>query len=235
MQEGSRFLNYQMYAKPSLSILRVCKQIRYEAESMYLERNTFMLPSTMVFHYPLMIPDMAFDNRNPTIPYADRILFSAAALGRIRNISIAFCNRTDSPLTISHSEWMQQSYIGQPTFEDMPPEQRMLYAHYRAKLYQISLWMAQVEALMRFEAQLDLLELDLTNVYCPFGCCRDFPVDFRILVQLKPKLLRFLGMRPGEVEQVEALLEEASRGRPENAVGKVDFERLEMPRKRWGT
>jgi hypothetical protein len=48
----------------------------------------------------------------------------------------------------------------------------------------------------------------LSNAYCPFGCCRDVPINFRFLSTFKPKVVRVLGLRKGEEDKLKKKLED---------------------------
>jgi hypothetical protein len=70
---------------------------------------------------------------------------------------------------------------------------------------------------------LDQLELDFSNAICPFGCCRDFSMQFKYLRKLQPKVIRVLGLIYGEEEKVKKLIVEAMTRR-----GAVALEDLKL-------
>jgi hypothetical protein len=96
IRNGSRFNDYESYEVPSLSLLRVCKQIHHEAEYEYLSNNLFVLPSSFASMNPFYSNDIA------TSRPKHRWLFSKAAFQHLENVSISFDSRSEAPLNMLH-------------------------------------------------------------------------------------------------------------------------------------
>jgi hypothetical protein len=203
---GGRFKGFDRYDKPSLQILQTCRKLHAEVEPFYLARNKFVLPSMLEFHQPLRSAEPHPPSLKDTLPQhasADRVLFSKKALTCVKSFSMAFCFRSAMPLTVSHFDWHRMTEIVLRTFDNVGPVHRMHLAHKVAKARQRNVWLRQIEAVKRFTSPLDLLEVDFTNAYCPFGCCREYDdVLFLFLADLKPKVLRLLGLRVGDMAEV---------------------------------
>ena len=71
-----------------------------------------------------------------------------------------------------------------------------------------------------------MLELDFTNAYCPFGCCRDSYVNLQFLADLKPKAVRALGMRLREEDFMRKMIKRERAGVTDWKLEKLEFESL---------
>jgi hypothetical protein len=164
-EEGSRFLDMDDYAVPSLTILRVNKQIHDEAERVYLSMNLFVLP--LGFH--LKQPFMPEDRVNAH----DRPLFSARARQLVQNVSVAYTSLQppgERPFACVSSDWHGET-IFEEEFEDM--EDRLDRVHDLAKSKMELYWNKIRSTMFRtLRTSCRYLEMDFTNAYCPFGCCR---------------------------------------------------------------
>jgi hypothetical protein len=164
-EEGSRFLDMDDYAVPSLTILRVKKQIHDEAERVYLSMNLFVLP--LGFH--LKQPFMPDDRVN----VHDRRLFSARARQLVQNVSVAYTSLLapgERPFACVSSVWHRQAFF-EEEFEDL--EERLEKVHDVAKSMIENYW-DNIRATMfrTLRTSCRYFEMDFTNAYCPSGCCR---------------------------------------------------------------
>jgi hypothetical protein len=135
-----------------------------------------------------------------------RFLFSGSAVERVKHISIALDNRSDEPITMSHSMWTQQEMKEPGVFDRLSFAQRLRSAHTHAieKLSEERSWVFTV--LMAFTG-LWSVEIDVSNAYCPVGCCRMLDIDWDELADLELKTVQILGTR-GEAEQSMLLYEQ---------------------------
>jgi hypothetical protein len=102
IRNGSRFNDYESYEIPSLSLLRVCKQIHHEAEYEYLSKNLFVLPSSFASLNPF--------SRNGVVTSRPRgrWLFSKAAFQHLKKVSVSFDSRSEAPLVVAASDWVRE-------------------------------------------------------------------------------------------------------------------------------
>ena len=162
-----RLKDWKSYQTPSLGILRVCKQIHDEAEEVYLGKNLFVLPDHCIAREPLArwYPN---GKLGTNVPFQDRWLFSASAEQLVKKISVAFSPRAVGLTYVSHKDW---EYDG---FDGLDSAGRMQRAHdvTLSKVGREFDIMAQdITNFFRNES-FCYLEIDLTNSYCPTGCCR---------------------------------------------------------------
>jgi hypothetical protein len=73
-----RFYKCDEYAVPSLQLLRVCKQVRHEAENVYATKNLFILPYQFADAEPFTVLPMR----------GIRPLFSQAVVKKMKNLSV---------------------------------------------------------------------------------------------------------------------------------------------------
>jgi hypothetical protein len=83
--DSLRYKQWKDYRKPSLSILRVCKQIKSEAEEVYFTKNLFVLPQS--FNKLSPFHTAAAD---PSLPNPTRIIFQDNSCRLITHLSVAF-------------------------------------------------------------------------------------------------------------------------------------------------
>ncbi|KAF2677571.1 hypothetical protein K458DRAFT_395846 [Lentithecium fluviatile CBS 122367] len=185
MREGSRYKDFTKYAKPEVAILRVNNQIHDEAEPVYLEKNLFVLP----LHWHKRHPFHEFASASGD----DRGVCSAAAKPSMKNISIAFDpTACDLAHTQTGSDWNSD----EGKFDDLSSAERLRVAHDRAKYRLLFDWdYLRERAIFNLQSQMEYLELDFTNAYCPVGCCRIF--------NQRCHLSLFYGLSPKKVTVLE--------------------------------
>ncbi|KAI2476354.1 hypothetical protein Ptr902_12233 [Pyrenophora tritici-repentis] len=81
---------------------------------------------------------------------------------------------------------------------------RMLEAHHYSHDSLAREWRGASQRLLSIQCQLDKLELDVSEAFCPIVCCRvfDFAPDF--LRQWNPKRIRAIGVLRGEEKKALA-------------------------------
>jgi hypothetical protein len=180
IRKEHRYKNKHGYQRPQLQLLRVCKQIHAEAEDVYLSKNLFVLPDYFVYHGPIVGSkvqncSLVVDGH---IFNADKPLFSENAAKHLKNISISFNPRRPAPESNSfHSGWEnQRKRDARLSWARMTQPERMKLGHDIAILDLENHWSEAVQWLTEFfeplGRSLDHLEIDITNAYCPVGCCR---------------------------------------------------------------
>jgi hypothetical protein len=200
-----RFKHWESYRTPSLDILRTCKQVHNEAEEVYLGKNLFVLPDECTRRQPLKgsgkCKNAAIQgqNRNPMPLFHDRWLFSAAAPRLIKSLSLGFGRRSDHDLyACGHSFWKMEGDFDSLTFND-----RLLRTHDETSSQLLVDHTSYIEDLFAYfnngaepeTSCLDYLEIDLTNAYCPTGCCRLADPIWSSVVLLGRNKTSFLGVR----------------------------------------
>ncbi|KAH7086027.1 hypothetical protein BKA63DRAFT_389405, partial [Paraphoma chrysanthemicola] len=192
--ESARFSKWRKYGAPSLSVLRICKQIHQEATPIYLGKNLFVLPRNFDAQAP-------FKNHEQNgIP--GRCLFPKTGLKGIQRLSIDFTSRSRRSLIMYAPLWAQLAARHGVHFDQMTPAHRSLYAHGGSLMFLKHHWRCQTEVLKKVTSTLDYLEMDFTNAFCPAGCCRCLEIDFGFLETLRPKAMTALGLRAGEKEML---------------------------------
>lgn len=181
LEEGQRLDDYEDFPAPLLTVLRVSKAVHEEAKDVYLSQNIFVLPSPFN-----SMPPFAQSSKRRSSRY--RPLFSDRALAKVKHVSISLCIRArDAPLVASHSDWDDTA------FEEMTPAERLERAHITAHQYAVS---SRRSVCWSFEDLTDLqsAEIDFTNAYCPFGCCRFLHLGWKIIVDSTRKI-RIIGLK----------------------------------------
>ncbi|KAH7086555.1 hypothetical protein FB567DRAFT_528250 [Paraphoma chrysanthemicola] len=207
--QDPRFKEWDYYPVPSLQILRVNKQIHREAEDLYLSSNLFVLPWNFEITAPFS--SSSYD----LLPWVcRRPLFSSQGLKVIKNISVSFCTRSVEPLTMTASEWALHSPHGD--FEDLSEDDRLHYAHDTARGGGYSHMDIKSDRLACITSKLQYLEIDFTNTYCPVGCCRMVDINGDFLTGLDPAIIRVLGVREGEKEELPWPLSKLKVSSPED-------------------
>jgi hypothetical protein len=75
--------------------------------------------------------------------------------------------------------------------------------------------------------------MDLTNAYCPLGCCRALGIiDWDCFGQLRPKEIRALGLRTGEELMIEDSME---NNRIDEEESTLVFNPTDDPWEQWRT
>ena len=95
---------------------------------------------------------------------------------------------------------------GQTSFAQLTPDARLRKSHKTANDTIRNEWAAIGDSLGECLSSVQELELDFTNAFCPFGCCRDFDMLPEYLRTLQPKVVRVLGLMTGEEEKVKKLI-----------------------------
>lgn len=105
---------------------------------------------------------------------------------------------------MSGSRWNARDTWAADTFESLSPAEHMQQAHDEAAQHCFH----RVDEIDRFLRQMvskiGMLEMDLTNSYCPLGCYRDLEMDLGCIAGLKPKVIRILGLRQGEGDRLKS-------------------------------
>ena len=211
VQNEKRFEDWKSYRTPELAILRTCKQVHDEAEEVYLGKNLFVLPDQCTSRQPLArsgrCQNAASKDQNISyIPFHDRWLFSASASRLIKNISIAVSRRSDEgscPYAYNHSVWEEEG-----DFDSYAFNARLDYVHDEATssmTNDLDCYLDDLSDYFRNGEELPLirlnyLEFDVTNAYCPIGCCRMVGPFWGLLMILSPEKTSFLGVRDAEEE-----------------------------------
>jgi len=203
-----RFKNWKLYHAPSLQVLRVCKQVHAEAEQLYLSKNLFVLPDFCYLREPFRNPaNASATGFNDRIPFQERWLFSRNALRYLKNLVISFNTRQPSPVTLG-PDWTRYERIGAIAgYDAMDETARRDYAHDHACEGLLDIWVYMVEALRdNLTSDLAYLEIDVTNCYCPLGCCRMLDGCYEMLPFRRgtPKQTVFNGVR-NQAEEHEIL------------------------------
>jgi hypothetical protein len=182
LKNGMRCKDYKRFDKPDLSILRVCKQIHEEAESIYLGTNLFVLPCR--FYQP-----------QPFSGGPDRALFSKAGLNFVKNISISI-DKADPVLQCVGAYWNEYY-----EFDELDRDARASIVH-DAVMGKVDDEQEYLNTAMHFfndQERLNYVEIDYSNAYCPLGYCRVVSEWTNEWIQkLRPKALDIIGLRPGE-------------------------------------
>jgi hypothetical protein len=204
--DSLRYKQWKDYRKPSLSILRVCKQIKSEAEEVYFTKNLFVLPQSFDKLSPFHT-----GAADPGLPNPHRNIFQDDGCRLITNLSVAFGYFS---LTRADSAWEQEP--PQQAFEAQSVADRREYAHTKTTFRCAQRWAKMSRALAGMAAALRELELDFANFFCPGGCCRIVDlVDFGFVGHLAPKIVRVVGLRQGEDEVVRRQIRLAFDGVPD--------------------
>jgi hypothetical protein len=183
-----RLARWTTYAAPSLSILRVSKQIHHEAEPVYHSKNLFVLPDFFHRRQPFS------SGANPKIPHHDRWLFSKAGLTGVKNSNVSFNTRTDTLTGMNSEVWQITKECGDD-FKDLSYAERLENAHAHAELCIQGQWRDMTEVLYKVAARYKTLEVDLTSSYCPIGCCRDFEHGARLIGDITADEIYVLGVQ----------------------------------------
>jgi hypothetical protein len=191
-----RFHDCDKYAVPSLQLLRVCKQVQYEAENVYAAKNLFVLPYQFADAEPFMFSPVR----------GVRPLFSEAVVKKIKNLSTSFSSRERFPLTMSGASWGFREKYARGTYESFSPMERMQQAHDEALANRDEWWRELNGFLGYMEIKLDMFEMDLTNAFCPVGCCRELNMELSCIAALEPKVIRILGLRHGEGDKIKSTM-----------------------------
>ena len=191
-----RFKDWNSYRAPDLTILRICKQTHNEAEELYLSKNMFVLPDFLSHRQPIehkLKPDGHILSPN-------RPLFSRIASRYLKNISISFNPRLPAPDILDHSSWRDMEYQSPAqSFDVLQPRERLELAHEHAASCLVDFWDYEIYRLVTFlppleDNQIHHLEIDITNAYCPIGCCRLVESSYHLISIQRPTSVTFVGL-----------------------------------------
>jgi len=199
-----RFKDWKSYRAPQLAILRTCIKVHEEAEEVYLGKNLFVLPDASTRREPLvgsgLCPNSTSDDRTDVhMPFPDRWLFSASAPHLIKSVSIGFSGRSWQGVSaLDHSDMRHRS-----NFDSLAPAARLEFAHQTTKSSPNGELDGYIEDLFSYFKhgggpilkRLDYIEFDLTNAFCPTGCCRMAKQEWPQFMLLGPKKTGFLGVK----------------------------------------
>lgn len=190
LSNGKRCEDYERFRKPDLSLLRVCKQIHREAEAVYLSRNMFVLPVRWGYYHP-------FDGIEPAVK--ERYLFSIAGLSLIKNVSLAVDQEQLTYYSMNSRDWEYERKHN-TAFDHLSHRERLNLIHDGARDWSRQEWyQLLVETLGLFESPLQYLEVDFTNAFCTYGCCRPLARAIHSwIVDTAPKSLEVIGYREDE-------------------------------------
>lgn len=164
------------FRAPALQLLRVCKQIREEVEAIYVSKILFMLPH----HWYCCPPfgDVHYQTR--THPWS---MFAARTLPRIKRVSICFNGRCCSPF---NSRKIEADRLNEDSHKADKTKLALCWLRMLRQLYDPRDGSTALD--------LDFLELDFTEAYCPMGCCRMLTSGSMLAKVLRPKRLQVLGL-----------------------------------------
>jgi hypothetical protein len=191
-----RFKDWEAYRPPSLEILRVCKQVHDEAEEIYLGKNLFVLPDKCSLKQPIRGEEIQKPGS-----FRERWLFSKAAARLLKNVSIPYNPRMHVPVTMGHARWTELAPELHPEiFKTITSDNRLEYAHEDAWNGLAAARAIMSATLTSFLHQVRYLEMDLTNSYCPVGCCRSTYTDMFSLLTSEEVQVSFVGVMDAEEE-----------------------------------
>ena len=203
VRNEKRFKDWKSYQAPELTLFRTCRQIRDEAEDVYVSNNLFVLPD-FLSQRELIRSDSKADGH---IPFPGRPLLSDAAAKRLKNISITFNPRSAAPTMIDHDAWSRRERLyPTQTFDALQAQDRLNRAHTKAMSDLMNSWYDDLDYIVDFflsPENIRYLEIDLTNAYCPIGCCRLLEYySCRYIELLRPLYVTFWGIRNEQEERI---------------------------------
>ena len=208
VENETRFEDWEHYDRPSLRILRACKSIHDEAEAVYATENLFVLPDFFQLRQPFLGANEQYDKF--VLPHMDRWLFSLRASMWLTNISVSYNPRTASVVAgPGHWEW-KESLVD---YNGLTSTERLNVAHSFKEESQDEEWSEMGRMLRHHLSTLHYLEIDLTNAYCPMGCCRKTSENVSLVYGLVPAKIVVLGLR-SEAE-MEWFIDHAGRAAAE--------------------
>jgi len=131
-------------------------------------------------------------NRTPT---STRFLFSESAMRHLRHISVAIDMRSEENFSFGSSWWTMVEEVSQIKFfrcstHGFTTRDLSQYLVGTARTRHKPMWRATWEL-----DRLESLEVDITNAYCPLGCCRNTIFLDNWLACLSLQKLRVVGLR----------------------------------------
>jgi hypothetical protein len=106
-------------------------------------------------------------------------------------------------LTMSGASWRYRDKCARDTYESFSPIERMQQAHEEALTNRDGWWREIDGVLGHMGIKLDMFEMDLSNAFCPFGCCRELNMELGRIAALEPKVIRILGLRHGDRDKIK--------------------------------
>lgn len=194
---GKRCRGHQLYHKPELQLLRVCKQIHAEAEPVYLSKNFFVLPIKWYKCQPFK--ELHWFRIRDLNSHA-RHLFSPAGLFHVKNISISVDQKLAEPKGMTVDNWKHEELVyGSTSFAQLSHDKRFERVHNHMCEDVEWKWNTMTDHLNHFQNGLNYIEVDFSNAFCPIGDCR--PIGFAVDVWIKqaaPTTLDIIGLRTRE-------------------------------------
>jgi hypothetical protein len=181
----------------------------------------FVLPHLWYYRDPL------YDYTDDLSRNAGRWLSSHRAVRLLKHVSVSLCTRTEIPLTMTYSDWNKHEESDPGAFDRLSTVERMTQAHEAALGW---LW-GEREYIWNYLFRLKgmvTLEIDMTNAYCPVGCCRVLDLDVGTLDSAEPRCARLLGLR-SEAEGKELLERVSNEAGLETERLKEDYEIVVNP------
>ncbi|KAL6708833.1 hypothetical protein ACN47E_002240 [Coniothyrium glycines] len=183
--------------KPDLTLFRVCNQIYFEAESLYLRKNTFSLPGNFHLYSPFSrLEDIAMLNK-------DSWLFSGRGLALVKNIRVNFASEY---ITYDNADlWLDYDIEnGEGAMQKLSVYDRTEIVHEWKEDIAIQYYFLQHCALSLLSPRMERVELDFTRSFCDMGCCRVFDMCLGDWIEhLNPKALRITGLMRGEEKDIQ--------------------------------
>lgn len=197
---GQRCRDWGYFKKPELQLLRVCKRIHTEAESLYLAKNLFVLPVNWHRYNPVAKFEYC---SGLSVDMGRRCLFSESGLRYIRNISFAVDQRISETPQLNLEWWTRWSAeYGPRPFVDMTERERLQVFHDKACIQTREDWTEMTSCLAYFSSTMTYVEVDFTNAFCSVGVCR--PISYGVtdwIERLNPEQLDVIGV--GKNERVD--------------------------------
>jgi hypothetical protein len=168
---GERCRRHELFRKPELQLLRLCKQIHYEAEPVYLAKNLFVMPIEFRVCVPFVEPKSYQGNGQDHSD--DRHLFSTLGFTYIKSISINIDKSLSQRVSLSFEGWRDHERVSlRRPFTQLTPQQAYEYIHNVELSLVRENWQGTISRLDMFLERLEYLEMDFTNAFCATGCCR---------------------------------------------------------------
>jgi hypothetical protein len=123
------------------------------------------------------------------------------------NISVSFNPRLLAPELVDHAEWThRENFLPSYKFDALDAQRRRTRAHDVSTNTLDDRWEAEIDGLTGFfpsfrDNQLRYVESNVSNVYCPIGCCQLLNgACTKIVCLQEPLKVAFLGLRNKEEE-----------------------------------
>lgn len=126
--------------------------------------------------------------------HLSRLLFSDKAFTTIKHLSIALCPRSDLQTNPDHETWTRIEVELPGSFDRLTALERLHLIHDDIRENNMTERAHIWDCLEQFTS-LESIEIDITEAYCPFGCCRVLGIDWNKIVELGAKAIRIKGLR----------------------------------------